>query len=112
MLPAARLYVGRMKRFTHRIRQSDSEIQSVIQESLQHRSVVQTLEQNSHHVDRLDTLQRELVRQVDDRMRFSLLARTVVAAIFRVVISLLSFGELIVFRMATSPLVHLPLSCS
>ena len=82
MLPAARRYVGRMKRFTHRIRQSDSEIQSVIQESLQHRSVVQTLEQNRHHVERLDTLQRVLVQQVDDRMRFSLLARTVVAAIF------------------------------
>lgn len=82
MLPAARLYVRRMKRFTHRIRRSDSEIQSVIQESLQHRSVVQTLEQNEHHVERLDTLQSELVRHVDDRMRFSLMARTAVAAIF------------------------------
>ena len=82
MLPAARLYVRRMKSFTHRIRQSDSEIQSVIQESLQHRAVVQTLEQSGHHVERLDALQTELVRQVDDRMRFSLMARTVVAAIF------------------------------
>ena len=82
MLPAARLYVRRMKHFTHRIRRSDSEIQSVMQESLQHRSVVQTLEQHHYHVERLDTLQVELVRQVDDRMRFSLMARTVVAAVF------------------------------
>ena len=82
MLPAARLYMERMKHFTHCIRRSDSEIQSVIQESLQHRFVVQTLEQSGHHVERLDTLQSTLVRQVDDRMRFSLLARAVVAAIF------------------------------
>lgn len=82
LLPASRFYMRRMRRFTHDIRESDSRIQSVIQESLQHRTVVQTLEQHEQHLGRLDKLQGDLSHQVTDRLRFSLVARTAVAAIF------------------------------
>lgn len=82
LLPASRRYMQRMKRYTHRIRQSDSEIQSVIQESLQHHTVVKTLEQDEQHLGRLDRLQDTLSQQVSERMRFSLTARTAVATIF------------------------------
>lgn len=40
----------RMRRYTREIRQSDSRIQSVIQESLQHRTVIKTLEQSDRHI--------------------------------------------------------------
>lgn len=82
LLPASRIYLKRMRKYTHRIRKSDSRIQSVIQESLQHRTVVKTLEQDGEHIDRLEQLQDTLSQQVNDRMRFSLTARMAVAAVF------------------------------
>ena len=82
MLPAGTYYMKRMKRFTHSIRQSDSQIQSVIQESLQHRSVVKSLEQTDRHIQQLDLLQETLQQQVDQRTRFSLVSRSLLAAIF------------------------------
>lgn len=83
MLPVfllgSRLYMQRMRIYTHEIRKSDSRIQSVIQESLQHRTVIKVLEQSERHLDKLDNLQGTLRSQVMGRTRFSLFARTMVA---------------------------------
>jgi ABC-type multidrug transport system fused ATPase/permease subunit len=81
-LLGSRFYMRRMRRFTHSIRRSDSHIQSVIQESLQHRTVIKTLEQGARNVDKLDDLQDTLRSQVISRTRFSLSARMLVAAAF------------------------------
>ena len=78
----SRFYMKRMRRYTHDIRQSDSHIQSVIQESLQHRTVIKTLEQGERHLDRLDDLQDMLRTQIMGRTRFSLSARMIVAIAF------------------------------
>lgn len=81
-LAGSRFYMRRMKRYTHEIRTSDSRIQSVIQESLQHRTVIKTLEQGNRHIGKLDDLQDVLRSQVMGRTRFSLTARMFVASAF------------------------------
>lgn len=79
---AGRLYTQRMQAYVSNIRRSDSHIQSVIQESLQHRTTLQTLEQSHRPAEQLDTLQNHLSAQVMDRTRFSLLTRTGLGALF------------------------------
>ena len=81
-LLGSRFYVKRMKRYTHDIRQSDSRIQSIIQESLQHRTVIKTLEQDEQRMGHLGEVQTALCRQVLRRTRFSLAARLSVATAF------------------------------
>lgn len=81
-LLGSRFYMRRMKRYTHDIRNSDGRIQSVIQESLQHRIVIKTLEQGERHLDKLDDLQDMLHSQVMGRTRFSLSAHMLVALAF------------------------------
>ena len=93
-LPAARFYLRRMNRYTHAIRQSDSHIQSLIQESLQHRLVVKALEQSRRQVGRLDERQREWRGQVMQRTRFSLASRLLVSMAF-------SGGYLVAFLWGT-----------
>lgn len=78
----ARFYMSRMKRLTHDIRSSDSRIQAVIQESLQHRTVIKTLEQDEYRIRSLGSLQDILRTQVLSRTRFSLSARMAVTAAF------------------------------
>ncbi|ADV43145.1 ABC transporter ATP-binding protein [Bacteroides helcogenes] len=81
-LLGSRFYMHRMRRYTHDIRHSDSRIQSVIQESLQHRTVIKTLEQSDRHLGKLDDLQDMLRNQIMGRTRFSLSARMLVAFAF------------------------------
>lgn len=81
-LLGSRFYMKRMRRYTRVIRQSDSRIQSVIQESLQHRTVIKTLEQGDRHIGKLDDLQDALRSQIFGRTRFSLSARMLVAFAF------------------------------
>lgn len=81
-LLGSRFYMKRMRRYTREIRQSDSRIQSVIQESLQHRTVIKTLEQGDRHIGKLDDLQDVLRSQIFGRTRFSLSARMLVAFAF------------------------------
>ena len=81
-LLGSRFYMKRMRRYTREIRQSDSRIQSVIQESLQHRTVIKTLEQSDQHIGKLDDLQDALRSQIFGRTRFSLSARMLVAFAF------------------------------
>ena len=81
-LLGARFYLRRMKHLTHDIRRSDSRIQAVIQETLQHRTVIKTLEQDEGRIRSLGTLQDDLRSQVLSRTRFSLAARMAVSSAF------------------------------
>lgn len=81
-LISSRFYTRKMKSFTTEIRQSDSNIQSVIQESLQHRTVIKTLEQSERHVNKLDYLQNKLCNQIYTRTRFSIFSRLLASLAF------------------------------
>lgn len=78
-LVLSRLYVNRMRRMTKAVRESESHIHSVMQESLQHRLVVKTLEQSGGMMQRLAALQERLFGEVIVRTRFSVLSRGLVS---------------------------------
>ena len=61
----SKLYVRKMKKITKEIRTTDSVIQSILQESIQHRVLLKTLEQGDYVANKLSQTQnrlRELVR--------------------------------------------------
>lgn len=74
----SRFYVRKMRRFNRDVRDSDSKIQSVLQESLQHKELIKTLEQNSSTEKQLSELQQQLHSQVTNRTKFSLGAFTLI----------------------------------
>lgn len=67
----SKLYLKKMRGLTRQVRTSDSLIQSLLQESIQHQTVVQTLEQQDTLRARLDGLQARLRAQIKQRTRFS-----------------------------------------
>lgn len=71
-LVASRIYVKNMRNYNRQIRESDSRIQSVLQESLQHKALIKTLEQNQQTEDNLTRLQDDLHKQVRNRTKFSI----------------------------------------
>ena len=77
-LVVSQVYVRRMRRLNRDVRDSDSRIQSVLQESLQHKELIKSLEQNSSTEKQLTELQAKLHSQVTDRTKFSLGAFTLI----------------------------------
>ncbi|MBR3512850.1 MAG: ABC transporter ATP-binding protein [Bacteroidaceae bacterium] len=67
----SKLYVNRMRAITREVRQTDSRIQSTLQESLQHRMVIKTLERMQTISDMLAGEQAQLRHQVRRRTLFS-----------------------------------------
>lgn len=76
MLPlfmlVSRLYVGRMHSLTRNVRNCDSRVQSVLQETIQNRMLIKTLEKDDAMVERLEATQSELRHNVVRRTAFSL----------------------------------------
>ena len=83
----SRVYVNRMRHMNKAVRESDSRIHAIVQESLQHKTVVKTLEQSGGMANKLDQLHTRLYGEVVTRTRFSVLARSLVSMGF-------SFGYL------------------
>ena len=81
-LAFGKLFFRRMHGITKDIRDSESRIQSHIQESLQHRNVIRSLETGEVMRERLDDLQETEFGQILDRTRFNIFSRTVVGATF------------------------------
>lgn len=75
----SRFYVNRMRSMTKAVRESESQIHSVMQESLQHKTIVKTLEQSGGMMQRLAGLQDRLFGEVIVRTRFSVLSRGLVS---------------------------------
>lgn len=75
-------YVRKMRRMSRDIRQADSAIQSHMQENLQHRILIRTLEYAPQAVRRLVSMQSDLQRQVLQRSDFSIFSRAMVQAGF------------------------------
>jgi ABC-type multidrug transport system fused ATPase/permease subunit len=83
-------YVRKMHRYNRSIRESDGQIQSMIQESVQHQVVIKTLAHKDRHTQRLDQLQDHLHQQVKKRTRVSLFSRLLLTVGFNT-------GYLVVF---------------
>ena len=75
----SRFYVNRMRSMTKAVRESESHIHSVMQESLQHKTIVKTLEQSGGMMSRLAKWQDRLLGEVIVRTRFSILSRGLVS---------------------------------
>lgn len=73
----SKIYVGQMRRLTREVRTSDSKVQSVLQETIQHRVLIKTLEGDTAMVDRLENTQCELRRRVVKRTAFSVFSNLV-----------------------------------
>ena len=71
-----RLYVNKMRKITHNVRTSESGIQSLMQESLQHTPVIKTLQQVPHVVEKLTTLQGLLRGQIIQKTKYSTFTST------------------------------------
>lgn len=67
----SRLYVNRMRSITRQVRQTDSRVQATLQESIQHRLVLKTLERVPTLLSMLRKLQATLRNQVKYRTLFS-----------------------------------------
>lgn len=67
----SKLYMKKMRSLTRDIRQTDSRIQSILQETIQHRMVIQTLQRQAEMTDKLDHVQQHLRRQIHRRTKFS-----------------------------------------
>ena len=106
----SRFYVRRMRGMTKDVRESDSRIHAVMQESLQNKLVIKTLEQDSKLLGKLDGLQDTLEEQVLRRTRFSIGTRAVVSAgfatgyltaflwgVFRIAAGSITFGVMTAF---------------
>ena len=74
---ASKLFVRKLRRLTHDVRDSDSRIQSLLQECLQHAMVVKTLLRMDFFASRLNTEQQELHSKIIRRGRFSITSGTV-----------------------------------
>ena len=81
-LAFGKLFFRKMHGITKEIRDTESRIQSHIQESLQHRNVIRSLETGGMMRDRLDDLQEAEYGQILDRTRFNIFSRTVIGATF------------------------------
>lgn len=71
----ARIYMRRMHKITREVRDSESGIQCQIQENLQYRSVIKTLEQTEGTLNRMSGIMDILTGQVRQRARLSILTR-------------------------------------
>lgn len=67
----SRLYVKKMRTITREVRNTDSRIQSLLTESIQHRMVLKTLERTDTMCDKLENSQSLLRQQVRHRTLFS-----------------------------------------
>ena len=92
-LAVSKIYVGQMRHLTRQVRDSDSKVQSVLQETIQHRMLIKTLESDSTMVERLGNTQSELRHRVVRRTKFSVFSNMVVNFGF-------AFGYLVAFLWA------------
>ena len=78
----SRLFFRKMRRMTKGIRESESKVQSHLQESIRHKLVIRSMENQIRMQERLDELQSTEYGQVVERTNFNVFARTMVSASF------------------------------
>lgn len=94
MLPlfvaVSKIYVGQMRKLTRKVRDSDSKVQSVLQETIQHRMLIKTMESDVEMVNRLENTQSELRGNVIRKTKFTVLSNFIINFGF-------AFGYLVAF---------------
>ena len=73
----SKVYMRRMRQLSRRVRESDSRVQESMQETVQHRMVVKTLEATHAMIARLEATQSELRSNVVNRTKFSVFSNFV-----------------------------------
>ena len=86
----SRFYIAQMRRLSRKVRESDSLVQSILTETMQHRMLVKTMEADRQMLGRLEDKQSELRSRVRKRTLFSVLSNLILNSGF-------SFGYLIAF---------------
>jgi ABC-type multidrug transport system fused ATPase/permease subunit len=77
-LMLSKIYMVRLRQMTKEIRNTDSKLESVLQESLQHRVLIQSMEHSRKTTRQVDSWQQKLYQQVMARTRFSLFSRSMI----------------------------------
>lgn len=77
-LVMSKIYMGKMRQLTREVRESDSQVQSLLQESVQNRILVKTLESEDEIVDRLSDQHSALREKVVRKTRFSVISNLIV----------------------------------
>ncbi|MDY4891072.1 MAG: ABC transporter ATP-binding protein [Prevotella sp.] len=90
----SRIYISKMRKYTRRIRNFDSKVQSILQETVQNRMLIKTLECGDMVINRLDNRQISLRHHVKRRTRFSVLSNVTLHGGFAI-------GFLIAFLWST-----------
>lgn len=78
----SKIFFRKLRRLTRDIRDTDSLVQSHLQENLQHATLIQTLEQEGRASSGLDRLQSGLYDSVMRRTHFTIVSRTVISLAF------------------------------
>ncbi|MBR1653047.1 MAG: ABC transporter ATP-binding protein [Alloprevotella sp.] len=63
-LIGSRLFINKLRKLTHQVRDTESRIQAIMQENLQHTLVVKTLMRSTTSVERLSSFQRQLQAEI------------------------------------------------
>ena len=71
-------YVKKMRKLSKDIRNTDSRLQSFLQENIQHRTLISSLERTNEASKNLDSLQDGLYNQIKQRTNFSIFSRSMV----------------------------------
>ena len=77
-LAVSKIYMRQMRRLTRDVRNSDSRVQAVMQETIQHRMVIKTLEACKDMVQRLEDTQAKLRENVVRRTSFSIFSNFII----------------------------------
>lgn len=110
-------FLYKIRMMTKGIRESDGRVQSIIQESLQHRTLIQSLEKGGETLGKLKGEQDELYNRTKKRTRISLIARSMINigftggylvvfiwSIFNLKSGLISFGMMTAFLQLVNQL--------
>lgn len=89
----SKLYIRQMRKLTRLVRDSDSKVQSVIQEAIQHRMLIKTLESEQAQMEKLKSTHTQLQHNVTKRTVYSLSSNFIINFGF-------AFSYIIVFLRA------------
>lgn len=73
-IAGSRYYVAKMRQLSRKVRESDSFVQSMLTETMQHRMLIKTMEADEQMLGRLEGTQTELRQRVKKRTLFSVLS--------------------------------------
>ena len=85
-----KLMARRMRRMTLDVREQESQVQMLVQETMEHQAVLRALDSSNWITGQLDDIQQTLKASIDHRARFTMVSRMLIATSF-------SLGYIIAF---------------